>query len=290
VSIKVPIASLVMASVLAGVGSAEETAIARVESVVLRPLHEAEVPAQQTGQLIKIFAAEGEYVEEGQLLASLDPREAKLAVARAIIEHAQAEARANNEVRRQYADKSLQVARAELARSHESIEKFAKSISQSQLDVERLTVEKLTLERQQAEHELRLERFGQELKHNELEAARLRLEQHDLRAPFAGTVERVRADAGEWVEVGAPVLRLVAVEKLRGEGFLQASQVAAGLVGKSVRMTVALSGKNVKVTGRLRFVSPETDPVTRQVRVWAEVPNLDGALRPGQQGILEILR
>ena len=70
----------------------------------------------------------------------------------------------------------------------------------------------------------------------------------------------------------------------------QAEQVTKDLVGKSVRMTVIAAGHPMKVTGQLRFVSPETDPVTKQVRVWAEVPNEDGRLRPGQQGTLEIFR
>ncbi|MCG8451278.1 MAG: HlyD family efflux transporter periplasmic adaptor subunit [Pirellulales bacterium] len=225
--IKQQIAGIIIASFLSSLATAEQTAPLRTESVVLRPLREAEVPAQQTGLLLKILAAEGKQVQEGQVLAALDAREAKLAVSRARLEHVQANARANNETRVQYAAKSLEVARAELERSQESIEKFAKSISQSQLDVERLTVEKLMLEQKQAEHELKLERFGSQLKQNELESARLRLQQHQLRAPFAGTVALVRGRVGEWVEVGAPVMRLVAVDALRAEGFLPAEHATA---------------------------------------------------------------
>jgi macrolide-specific efflux system membrane fusion protein len=42
------------------------------------------------------------------------------------------------------------------------------------------------------------------------------------------------------------------------------------------------------VEGALRFVSPEIDPVTHQVRVWAEIDNRQLRLRPGQQGQLLI--
>ena len=257
----------------------------RVESVVLRPMRVAEVPAQQTGLLQQIEVAEGEQVEAGQILASLDARQAKLAVARAKLEHAQAEAKAKNEIQILYAEKALEVAEAELERSSESIEQFAKSISQSQLDVEQLTVEKLTLERQQAQHELVLERFGVQLKQTELDAARLQLQQHELTAPFAGTVVLVRGRLGEWLEVGASVLRLVAVDQLRAEGFLDAEQATSTLVGQPVVFTLA---NGTQVAGKLQFVSPEMEPVTRQVRIWAEIPNPDGVLRPGQQGTLEI--
>lgn len=272
------------------VGQAADPGVLRVESVVLRPLHAAEVPAQQTGLLHQLAVGEGEHVDQGQLLASLDAREAKLAVAKAKLEHAQAAAKANNRVRIQYADKALEVARAELQRSSESIEQFAKSISQSQLDVERLTVEKLTLERQQAEHELALERFNVQLKKNALASAQLRLEQHELRAPFAGTVVLVRGRVGEWIEVGAPVLRLVAVDRLRAEGFLPVEQASDQLVGSQVRFVAADDPQpGNQIAGKLRFVSPEMDPITRQVRVWAELNNTDRRLRPGQQGWLEIV-
>ncbi len=260
----------------------------QIDSVVLRPLQAAEVPAQQTGLLERISVEEGQLVEENEVLASLDPLAAHLAVVKAQLERAQAEERANNRISIQYAVKALEVAEAELRRSHESIEKFAKSISQSQLDVERLTVEKLMLEKQQAEHELALEKFGLQLKQTELKAAQAVLEKHRLRAPFAGTVVLVRGRVGEWVEIGAPVLRLVAVDKLRAEGFLSVEQASAELVGKRVTFVSSIGEQKMQATGKLRFVSPEMDPVTRQVRVWAALDNADGVLRPGQQGTMTV--
>lgn len=266
-----------------------------VESVVLRPLRAAEVPARQTGLLRELVIREGEQVAEGQLLASLDAREMEHTIRQAELEHELASEKATNRVQLRYAEKALEVARAELGRSNESIENFAKSISQSQLDVERLTVEKLVLEIEQARHELSIERFGMKLKQNALEAARLRLAQHHLRAPFAGTVALVRGRVGEWVEVGSPVLRLVAVDRLRAEGFLPEVALTADdgtnrqLVGSKVRLIVELPhGSASEFPGILRFVSPEMDPVTRQVRVWAEVENGDRRLRPGQRGRLVI--
>ncbi len=267
---------------------ADEKPTVRVDAAVLRPLYAAEVPAQQTGLLQKIVVAEGEFVERGQLLAAMDDRQAKLAVARAEFELSQAEAKARNDISIRYADKALEVAKAELRRSSESIEQFPKSISQSQLDVERLTIEKLTLEREQAEHELELERYGVQLKQAELDAARLLLAQHQLTAPFDGTVVLVRGRVGEWVEVGDRVLRLVAVNRLRAEGFLAAEHADATLVGKTVRFSAGGDDQAALTTGVIRFASPEMEPVSGQVRVWAELSNEANLLRPGQQGTLVI--
>ena len=260
-----------------------------VNSVVLSPLEVAEVPAQQTGVLQEILAREGAVVAEGEVLARLDARQATLDVAQAELESDQAEARATNRIRVEFAEKSLAVAQAELARSQESISQFAKSISQSQLDVEQLTIEKLTLERAQAEHERELDHFAWKLRQQEVAAARLRLAQHTVEAPFAGTVALIRGRRGEWVELGAPVVRLVAIEKLRAEGFLDVEHLAAGLVGSSVLFRSGTGAEATESRGTLQFVSPEMDPVTRQVRVWAEIANPAGKLRSGQQGTLEIV-
>ncbi len=269
---------------------ADDSANLKVESVVLRPLQEAEVPARRTGLLESIVVLEGQQVKGGQLLAELDSRAAVLENEQAQLEVAGAQAKATSQIHIQYAVKALEVAQAELQRSEESIRKFARSVSQSQLDVERLTVEKLTLERQQAEHEMELEGFALQLKQSLLKATQLNVEQHTIRAPFTGTVVLVRGRVGEWVELGAPLLRLVSVTRLRAEGFLPAEVAHPKLVGRDVRF-VAVSSEGAQKTfnGTLRFVSPEMDPVTRQVRVWAEIKNPVGHLRPGESGTLEIL-
>jgi len=263
-----------------------------VDAVVLRPLVEAEVPARQTGVLATIAVEEGAAVEAGQTLASLDDRAAKLAVAKADLERQQVFAKTNNALRIQYADKALEVARAEMKRSAESNEQFARSISQSQLDVERLTVEKLQLERKQAEHDIELEEFELRLKENALEAATLDLELHAVRAPFAGVVAFIHGRPGEWVQPGAPVLRLVAIDRLRAEGFAPADVVSGNQLGAKVQFRLANESRtapsSAAVEGVLRYISPEIDPVTGQVRIWAEIDNSKLQLRPGQQGQLQI--
>jgi macrolide-specific efflux system membrane fusion protein len=252
---------------------------------------EAEVPARHTGVLATIAVEEGAAVKAGTTLAALDDRAARLAVAKADLEREQVFAKASNQLRIQYADKALEVARAEMKRSSESNEQFARSISQSQLDVERLTVEKLELERKQAEHDIALENFELRLKENALDAAKLELELHAVKAPFAGVVALVRGRPGEWVQPGAPVLRLVAIDKLRAEGFAPAA-ANEKLLGAKVQFVLVdergAASKLPPVEGILRFISPEIDPVSRQVRVWAEIENKGMTLRPGQQGQLVI--
>ena len=92
------ISAILLAPLLPLAGFAATPGAVEVESVVLRPLQSAEVPAQRTGLLKRISVEEGEQVEADQVLATLDPLEASLAVQQARLELAQAEKKANNEV------------------------------------------------------------------------------------------------------------------------------------------------------------------------------------------------
>jgi RND family efflux transporter MFP subunit len=256
-----------------------------IESVVLRLLDEAEVPAQEAGLITKIVVREGQRVAGGELLAQIDDEVPRLAAAAAELQFNVAAAKATNDVRLRFAKKALEVSEAELKRSTESVERFAKSVSQSQLDVERLTVEKNRLELEQAVHENEVAQLEMKVKDHERTAARSAVNRRRIAAPFDGIVVQVLVRQGEWVESGRQALRIVSVDRLKAEGFLPANLASSDLAGTALKLTLADSaggGSSESFEGKVVFVSPEVDPITNQVRVWAEVDNRAGRLRPGQ--------
>jgi macrolide-specific efflux system membrane fusion protein len=245
-------------------------------------LEEAEVPAQEAGVLTEVAVREGQRVKKGELLAQIDDQVARLAAEAAQAQFEIAHAKATNDVRMRFAKKALEVSQAELKRSTESIERFAKSVSQSQLDVEKLTVERNQLESEQADHEHGVAVLETKAKENELTAARAQVERRRIVAPFDGVIVQIYVRHGEWVEPGQKALRIVNVDRLKAEGFVAAAQAGADLSGKSVALEFEGSAAPSPAGGTLVFVSPEMDPITSQVRVWAEIDNRDGRLRPGQ--------
>ncbi len=251
-----------------------------VESVVLRLLEEAEVPAHESGMVTNVAVREGQRVKQGELLTQIDDQVARLAADAAQAQYEIAQAKATNDVRIRFTKKALEVSEAELRRSTESIERFAKSVSQSQLDVEQLTVQRNQLEAEQAAHEQQIAKLEMKAKANELSAARAAVARRRIMAPFDGVIVQVYVRKGEWVEPGQQALRIVNVDRLKAEGFVPAPQATADLEGKPVALTVETTDE--MFSGTIVFVSPEVDPITGQVRVWAEVKNRDGRLRPGQ--------
>jgi len=260
-----------------------------VESVLIRLIEEVEVPTQEEGLMVEVMVKEGSQVRAGDVLARLDDATAKVAVGRAETEVAIAERKAGNDVTIRFAKKQFEVAQAELARAKESIQKYPKSISDTEMDRLKLTVDRSKLEIEQAEHLLEVERLTQQLKQQEHTAARLSLDRRKMLAPIDGVVVEVDARPGEWVEPGQKIMRLLRMDPLRAEGFISAKQLPDSLLDAKARVIVDLPGrKGYTVEGKVVFVSPEIDPVNDQVRVWVEIENRELLLRPGLKAKMEI--
>lgn len=253
-----------------------------VQSVVLRLLEEAEVPAQEAGVITDVAVREGQRVKQGELLTQIDDQVAKLAAEATRAKYDIAKAKATNDVRLRFAKKSTEVSQAELQRSTESIERFAKSVSQSQLDVEKLTVQKNQLEGEQATHEQQIATLEMRQQECELNAARTQIARRRVVAPFDGVIVQIYARKGEWAEPGQKALRIVSVDRLKAEGFIRAEDATEHVVGRPIRLVIDPGGEQYTFAGKIVFVSPEVDPITGQVRIWAEIDNRDGRLRPGQ--------
>ena len=261
----------------------------RVSDAIVTLSEQIEVPARSAGALATLRVREGDVVKSGQLAGAIDDIDARLAASKAETALASAKAEAANDLKVLAAESAAAAAKAELQRALESSEKYAKSVSKSELDRLRLQVDKGMFEHRQAEHERRQAELAVRIKQNELDSARRALELHGIIAPSEGVVVEVRRHVGEWVEPGVPVLRIVRMNPIRVEGFLSATDALAVRSGCEVSFHSTTGEESGgRIVGKLSFVSPEIDPVNGQVRVWAEFPNHDGSLRPGLQGTLEL--
>ena len=209
-----------------------------VQSVVLRLLEEAEVPAQEAGVITGVAVVEGQSVKQGDLLAQIDDQVARLAADAAKAKYEIARAKATNDVRIRFAQKETDVSEAELRRSTESIEHFPNSVSQSQLDVEQLTVQKNRLEAEQARHEQEIAALEMKQQEAELNATRAQITRRRIVAPFDGVIVQIYARKGEWAEPGQKALRIVNVDRLKAEGFIRAEDATNNLVGRKIGLSV----------------------------------------------------
>lgn len=228
--------------------------------------------------------------------------------------------KAENNVAVRHATKSRDSSKVEFDRAVQARKSFEKSVSLTEVDRLRLILERNELEIEKAEFEKSLadlqkqiedstiteqdqmvarlklaveqakvqkdvDALTRDVKARAVEQAQLQLARRQIRSPLDGVVVETLRHRGEWLEPGQRVLRVVRLDRLKVEGFVESRQITGSLRGAAVRVLVQQSEeeKPIVVKGKIIFVSPEIDPVNAQVRVWAEVENPDLSLRPGLQ-------
>jgi RND family efflux transporter MFP subunit len=112
----------------------------------------------------------------------------------------------------------------------------------------------------------------------EFEQAQQQLTDSSLRAPFDGAVQARLANLGEFLAAGSPVVRLVQTDPLRLRLEVSERDAVAVRLGQRVRVTV--EGDTNLHTGTLTRISPAIDDTSRMLFAEADIRN-DGTLRPG---------
>lgn len=274
----------------AALGSAEPPQPLVVNNVLVTIHEQVQVPSREAGVLQKLLVREGELVEAGALLANLDDADAQIAERQARLERdiAQREAQGNAAV--QHATLAGETARSELERAKASAARRAGSVSETELDRLALAAEEAAAKLDDALEKHDVARLQADLAEAKVAEAQANLERRRIVAPSPGAVVQLYRRQGEWTKPGDPVLRLLRLDVLRAEGFLQLADLEHDLANSSVTLTVELpGGRSASYSGRVAFVSPEVNPVNSQVRFWAEIENRDLRLKPGMAGKLEIV-
>lgn len=230
-----------------------------------------------------------------------------------------ADRKAANDVRIRAAEKTEAVAKNELDRALQSRKEFSQSVSQSEIDSLRLAYEKTRLETQQAKIEREIDELGAnaegeaaiahrmrvdqarvqvdaaesqsnvlalqvQLEKQQTELATLVRENHTIVAPIDGVVAQMHRGIGDWLLQGQAVLRLIRLNRLRAEGFVPLGQRSQLHLGQQVEAMIDVGGDQViRRDAEVVFISPEVDPVTKEVRFWVELDNPETDILPGMR-------
>jgi len=108
--------------------------------------------------------------------------------------------------------------------------------------------------------------------------AQLNLERSRVHAPFDGAVAQRIATVGDYVAIGAPIIKLVKTDPLRLRLDVPERQALAVRMGQTVR--VAVEGDTNLYSGTITRIAPGIREADRMLQVQADVPNR-GGLRVG---------
>jgi membrane fusion protein, multidrug efflux system len=212
---------------------------------------QATVRAQLSGSVLETLAEPGQAVRRGQLLARLDSTSLTDAYnsARAAVENARG---------------NLSVAVREAERQRALV--AAGAVAQRNVE----TTQQAVVSAQS----------GLALARSQLANAEKQLSYTRVTAPFSGVVSERPVSGGDVVQPGTAIYTVVDPSSLQLEASIPAEQLATLRVGSPVEFTVT-GYANHTFRGAITRINPTADPATRQVRVYAEIPNTGNDLVSG---------
>jgi RND family efflux transporter MFP subunit len=217
----------------------------------LTPLAQATVKSKVSGIVLSTAVQEGMDVKAGQVIAQLDPAEARAHVAQQQAMLADAQAR-------------LALAKKNMSNSASLLKQ--NFIAQNAYDTSANAVD--------------LAQAAVDSARAQLDLARIALADTTIHAPLSGVVSRRHAQAGEKLAPDSPVFSIVDLKHLTLDAQVPASDIPRIHVGQDVQFRVdGFDGRNF--TGKVARINPATETGSRAMIVYVDVANPDGLLRAG---------
>jgi len=224
--------------------------IGPIVSGELRAEREATVRAEIGGSMTQVNVRAGQAVGRGMILGRIETRTLD-----------DVRQSAMSSVRN--AENQLAVAQRELDRTETLVK--AGALAARDLDVARQNV--TAAEAQLADTRSRLA------------SADRQLADTVLRAPINGLIASRPVNIGDVVSVGAELFTIIDPSSMRLEASVPSDDLSHLRIGAKVDFTVR--GYDQRFEGRITMISPQADPVTRQVPIYVSIPNVGGRLVAG---------
>ncbi|MBZ5662161.1 MAG: efflux RND transporter periplasmic adaptor subunit [Acidobacteriia bacterium] len=233
----------------------------------VRAAQSSQISSQMMGNIREIRAQQGDRVQAGQILATIDDAQPRAAVEQATAAVSAAEKEVSA------ADSDLALAETTLKRYQQLFDK--KSVSPQEFD-------EIKARRQSAEARRDMARAGQAQANAALTQARTSFGYTEVRAPFTGVVTGKNADAGTMASPGMPLFTLEDSRKYRLEVTVDENSIRIVRAGQSVSVALdALGG--AAISGRVEEIVPAADAASRSFLVKIGLPP-DAHLLSGMYG------
>ena len=217
----------------------------------LTPLSQATVKSKVSGIVLSTAVQEGMDVKAGQVIAQLDPAEARARVAQQQAMLADAQAR-------------LALAKKNMSNSASLLKQ--NFIAQNAYDTSANAVD--------------LAQAAVDSARAQLDLARIALADTTIHAPLSGVVSKRHAQAGEKLSPDSPVFSIVDLKHLTLDAQVPASDIPRIRVGQDVQFRVdGFDGRSF--SGKVARINPATETGSRAMIVYVDVANPDGLLRAG---------
>ena len=263
------------------------------------------------GKIVNISTDIGRTIKQGEVIARIDDRDARLRLRSAELAVRQAEARLGLGPNQDFNESLIPEVRAASAnyeqasaemRQAEANEKRYRELFESG-DVAAITYEQYRTVRDTARSRANASKEALEAAKNnarqnnqaiqsalaQVETAKQELEDTAIRAPFSGYVSERRIAVGEFVTTATVVVTIVRTNPVRVQIRVSEADVPFIERGRPVSVEVeAFKGK--RFSGKITAISPALDAASRAATVEAQIENSDNTLKAGMFATVRINR
>jgi RND family efflux transporter MFP subunit len=229
-----------------------------VVSGSVQPERRADLRAEVAAVVLQILKDNGEAVKAGDLLVRLD-------------------------------DTAI---RDSLASAEEAVRASSQAFEQSERQVARLkTLQAQGMTSTQALEDAEVRRNNAQsdlvAAKSRVVSARQQMQRTAVRAPFDGVVSERKASAGDTVQIGKELLKVIAPSSMRFEGLVSADRMSELQLGQAVRFRVNGYSQS-DFSGKVRRIDAAANATTRQVEVVvafaepATAPKVSGLFAEGR--------
>jgi membrane fusion protein, multidrug efflux system len=156
-------------------------------------------------------------------------------------------------------------------------EKIAEiALAQKERDLE--VAEKLFEAGSTSESNLTNARSARDAAAAELARAQASADRLRLKAPFAGIVDTVAVELGEWVQTGAPVATILSLDPILVKAEVSEVDLSSVAVGSTAKVRLV---NGTEMEGTVRLIAREASAETRTFPVEIALPNPDLTLPSG---------
>jgi RND family efflux transporter MFP subunit len=249
---------------------------------------EVVVAAQAAGELSQLNVDFGSFVSQGQIIALIDQRDAKLKVEQAEAALKQTMARLGMKEGERFdplQNADVRVAKAQLDWEKMNLDRQTRLLENG--DIARSVYDQAmtTHNLAQARYQAALDSVNQQLAVVEQQKAALALARKSVtdtvvRAPISGAVKEKHAARGSYLTVNGRIVTLVKINPLRLRAEIPESSAAAVRTGQTMTLNIDAFPDRT-FTGRVVRIGPSLNETTRALMVEAQVANPGNLLRPG---------
>lgn len=250
----------------------------------IRPTTEAAVMAQASGRIMTMSVVEGQRVQPGAAIATVEDRELSLRLSQAQRGVEEAEAR------HQAARSAKVAALAVLAQARSEFDRTKKFLAQNAATPQQMEqVESLFRQAEAAvtgaDEGIRAAEAAVSRARDAVEEVRVALGYAEVTAPFAGLVVHRLVEPGDLAWPGRPVIKLMSPDSFRLEAAVR--EGLAGTLSVGQELPVVIDSLDAHLSGVVDEIAPSADPATRSFTVKVRLP-VEPRLLSGMFGRVDV--